>query len=327
MKPIRLMQAVVLKHGVMSLNSMQTPMPAVGEALIRLRLAGICATDLELQQGYAGFQGVPGHEFVGEVVAVADNRHQDWLGQRVVGEINLACGDCEYCRQGLSKHCLQRQVLGIRQKAGVFAEYFTLPVANLYRVPDGLRDEQAVFAEPLAAALAVTEPLPAPAHCSPIAVLGPGRLGLLIALSLQQAGYAVVVLGRSQASLVLPQRLGLAVGETGLQPAQSWSWVVDATGCAEGLRQALRMLKPQGSLILKSTYAHAEPVDFQAVVVAELRIVGSRCGCIAEALTLLTRDVLPLEALVDYVYPLIEAELAFQHAAQPGVRKILLRPD
>lgn len=317
------MQALYLSHGQLTYRSdYPDPAPAAGEALIRVRLAGICSTDLELVKGYAGgFQGVLGHEFVGEVVAAETDT---WVGQRVVGNINLspACGG--RCGRRCPEHCPDRVVLGIIAHDGVFADYVTLPIANLWPVAADITDEQAVFTEPLAAALRLTEQITLPAD--PLAVIGPGRLGLLIAQALRWAGGQVVVAGRRPESLALPAHLGFSVALVQDIPDAVFSLVVEATGNAAGLAHALRLLRPQGTLALKSTYASHPAVDLTPIVVNELTVVGSRCGPFGPALDLLARREIDTDALIEAVYPLADGVAALQQAAQPGVRKILLQP-
>ena len=319
------MQALVLNQGLSYRTDVLKPEPKAHEALIRLSLAGICATDLELVKGYAGFSGIIGHEFVGVVEAVAQTQDAHWLNRRVVGSINIGCHACDACMNAGPEHCQQRKVLGIRQHDGVFADYFTLPVANLLAVPDAMNDQTAVFAEPLAAALRVREQCHT-LSVNKLAVLGPGRLGLLIAKVLVLAGHSVDVLGRTEASLALPRQWQLNSGLIQAIDDVSYDCVVDATGQASGFKQALRILKPRGSLILKSTFSALEPIDLSKIVVNELNILGSRCGPFAEALALLNQQSIPLETMINASYPLQAGMAAFQHVATPGVRKILLYP-
>ncbi|WP_036278142.1 MDR/zinc-dependent alcohol dehydrogenase-like family protein [Methylomonas sp. 11b] len=319
------MQALRLDKSLSYRNDIPIPELAAGEALIELRLAGICATDLELVKGYAGFSGILGHEFVGTVVAIADHKHRDWLNRRVVGAINIGCNVCEVCRSDGPEHCLNRKVLGIRGKDGVFADYFSLPVVNLYAVPDAVPDQAAVFTEPLAAALRVVKQIAA-IPVTGVAVVGPGRLGLLIAKVLNLAGYRVTVLGRSTNSLALPRQWQLATGLTTETPDNYFDCVVDASGQAAGFAQALRIVKPRGTLVLKSTFAANAALDLSKVVVYEINIIGSRCGPFADALTLLAEGKLPVATMIDDQYPLSDGLAAFTHAAQAGVRKILLQP-
>lgn len=319
------MQALLLNNGLAYSPNTPTPVAEKDCALIRMKLAGICATDLELVKGYAGFSGIPGHEFVGIVEAVSNPEHQHWLNKRVVGSINIGCHQCEACLAGNITHCQKRTVLGIHGKNGVFADYFTLPVHNLYAVPEQVSDELAVFAEPLAAAIRVLEQLHS-REVATVAVVGPGRLGLLIAKVLALAGYQVEVLGRSETSLILPRQWQLKAAMVQDIPDNSYACVVDATGQASGFRQALRIIKPCGVLILKSTFSSQETIDLTKVVVGEIHILGSRCGPFNQALSWLSRQSIPLETLIDGRYNLVEGMKAFAQAAQPGVRKILLEP-
>lgn len=318
------MRALVLgPQGPVFVDNAEPPAPAAGEALLRLRWAGVCSTDLELIRGYAGgFRGVLGHEFVAEV-AQADGA-PEWVGRRVVGTINLACRRCAECLGHGPEHCPNRTVLGIVGKDGAFADYLTLPIANLLEVPDTVDDRDAVFAEPLAAALRLREQLPV-APTAAIAVVGPGRLGLLVAQVLALAGGRPQVLGRRGESLELPRRLGLEAGLVGEAPSDAYELVVEATGNQDGLRESLRLVRPRGTLALKSTFHGQAQVDLTKIVVAELRVVGSRCGPFAPALRLLERRHVEVAALVDAVYPLDDALAALEVAARPGVRKVLLR--
>lgn len=298
------------------------PEPGPGEASIRLLRAGVCSTDLELVKGYMGFEGVLGHEFVGLVEVAEDDA---WLGRRVVGTINLGCRHCAVCLGSGPEHCPQRSVLGIYRRDGAFADYLTLPVANLLQVPDGVSDSQAVFTEPLAAALRLRQQL----RISPtdrLAVVGPGRLGLLIAQVLAHAGGRVTVLGRRAESLELAAGWGLETGLANDAESDSFDLVVEATGNGAGLETSLRLVRPLGTLALKSTFAAASAVDLTKIVVAEINVVGSRCGPFAPALRLLERRQVEVDALVVAEYELDRGLEAMDHAAQPGVLKVLLRP-
>lgn len=317
------MQALHLgDDGLSFRDDLPRPERGPGDALIRLTRAGICSTDLELVKGYAGFRGVLGHEFVGVVEAADDTR---WLGRRVVGTINLACRRCRVCMGSGPEHCPHRTVLGIIGKDGAFADYLTLPEANLLAVPDALPDEAAVFTEPLAAALRIREQIPV-APTARLAVVGPGRLGLLIAQVLALNGSRVTVLGRRDASLELPRRLGLDVGLVAEQDDDAFDVVVEATGNEAGLAESLRLVRPLGTLVLKSTFAGKATVDLTKLVVGEVNVVGSRCGPFAPALRLLESGAVAVAPLVEGEYPLAAGLAAFAHAARPGVRKILLRP-
>jgi threonine dehydrogenase-like Zn-dependent dehydrogenase len=291
--------------------------------LIRVRLAGICTTDLEIVKGYVpGFRGVLGHEFVGEVVSAPDAA---WHGRRVVGGINLGCGVCPVCVGRGPEHCPQRRVLGIMQKDGVFADYITLPLRNLLEVSADIPDEAAVFTEPLAAALRIREQVRLQPSAR-VAVIGPGRLGLLVGQVLGLDGTAVTMLGRSAPSLELPARLGLAAGLVVDFADNSFDLVVEATGNEAGFAQALRLVRPCGTLVLKSTYAGESQLDLTKLVVGEITVIGSRCGPFAPALRLLAQDTVNVGALIEAEYPLADGVTAFARATQPGVRKVLLRP-
>lgn len=317
------MQALVLEDGELRLrDDVARPAPLQGEALIQLSLAGVCATDLEIVKGYAAFEGVLGHEFVGVVVEASDD---NWVGQRVVGSINLGCGACQMCLEQGPEHCQQRTVLGIQRKDGVFAEYLTLPLANLYRAPDSVTDERAVFTEPLAAAARILEQV-AVAEGTSAAVVGPGRMGMLIGQVLAWAGARVTMLGRSRSSLALAQEMGLPTALVDEADSDAYDLVVEATGNDAGLAHSLRLVRPLGTLIMKSTFHGKANVDLTKLVVGEITVVGSRCGPFQKALRLLEEDSIQVTPLIDAEYPLHDALQALEHAAKPGVRKVLIRP-
>lgn len=296
------MIAVHIEDGRVEIRRKPMPKRPKGHALISLVVGGICNTDLELQRGYYGFHGTPGHEFVGEVVEADDAR---WVGKRVVGEINLACGKCEWCRRGLGRHCPHRTTLGIVKHPGVFAEYFTLPIENLRVVPRNVPDDAAVFTEPIAAACEILDQVRIP-RGGEVALLGYGKLGRLIEQVLAANGCKVRVFRREA-----PKR-------------GSYRWVVEATGTAEGLNHAIAMTEPRGTLILKSTVHGAVPMNAAAAVVNEITIVGSRCGRFDPALALLRKGKIHTKTMISARYPLFEAPAAFEKAAQRGVLKVLL---
>ena len=322
------MRALYLAKGQLTLHD-DYPRPEVGaeDALIRVTVAGICSTDLELVKGYAGgFRGVLGHEFVGVVEAAGSPAAAEWVGRRVVGGINLGCRRCAVCLGEGPEHCPYRTTLGIHNKDGVFADTVTLPVVNLLEVPDTVADEEAVFTEPLAAALRIREQI-AVRPTARTAVVGPGRLGLLVAQVLALAGTDVTVLGRRAASLELPRQLGLTAGLVDEADDDSFDLVVEATGNDAGFAHSLRIVRPRGTLVLKSTFHGNANINLTKLVVAEITVVGSRCGPFAPALRLLASGAVAVRPLIEAEYPLADALAAFEHAARPGARKILLRPQ
>ena len=262
-------------------------MPRVPEGFARIRLlaAGICSTDLELQRGYYGFSGTPGHEFVGEVTEAAD---KSWIGKRVVGEINLACGHCDWCKRGLGRHCPTRTVLGIVKHPGAFREFLTLPIRNLHRVPASIPTEHAVFIEPIAAACEILDQVKIPKG-ERVAVLGDGKLGLLVAQVLQAKGAQVHLFGRHKDKMRLVEPTGVTTEIVPKKlPVAAWPFVVDATGSSEGLRAAVSMCVPRGTVIMKSTVHGLVSIDTAPAIVNEITLVGSRCGRFEAALPLLS---------------------------------------
>jgi len=297
------------------------PTPAEGEALIRVLAAGICNTDLEITKGYMGFAGVLGHEFVGVVEQSPDG---NWDGKRVVGEINCACESCEWCRRGLLNHCPNRTVLGIVGRDGAFAEYVTLPVGNLHEVPPTVSDTQAVFVEPLAAAYEILEQVTV-RRDDRVVVLGDGKLGLLAAQVLADAGAECCLVGRHASKLELAQSLGLCVSEAAEIAEKSRGLVVDCTGSTEGLRQAMRLVEPRGTIVLKSTVAGDDGPNLTPVVVDEVTVVGSRCGPFAPAIAALAEGRVRVEELVAAAYGLDDGLEAMAAAAEPGALKVVLQ--
>ena len=298
------------------------PLPTAGhgEAVVRVRLAGICSTDLQILAGYMGFTGVPGHEFVGEVV----DGPVGLAGRRVVGEINYACGHCPTCDRGLGRHCPQRRVMGILGADGAFAEYLAVPVANLHPVPDGVADEDAVFTEPLAAAFSILEQV-AVGPGERVTVLGDGKLGLLCAQVLAGTGATVTLVGKHAANLALVAPQGVeGVLLADWQPEPGADCVVEATGASGGLALAVAAVRPRGTLVLKSTVAEPHCLAFAPVVINEISVVGSRCGLFPPALSALAHRSVAVTPLIDATYPLAGGVDAVAHAARPGVRKVLL---
>lgn len=316
------MTGVWLENGAIRLrDDLPRPAPPAGEALVRVLAAGICNTDLELVRGYYPFCGVLGHEFVGLV----ETGPGDWPGRRVVGEINAVCGGCPSCRAGRSTHCADRTVLGISGRDGAFAEYLTLPVANLHPVPDTLPDERAVFVEPLAAACRIGEQV-ALGPGRRVVVVGDGKLGLLVAQTLALTGCDLLAIGRHRDKLALLAGRGIAVGREDEVEGGGFDLAVDCTGNPGGFALARRALEPGGTLVMKSTYAGDLTVDASSLVVDEITLVGSRCGPFGPALDLLERGAIEVDSLVQGRYPLGAAEAAFDHAGRRGALKVLLVP-
>ena len=296
------------------------PAPGPDDALVRVHLAGICSTDLQILAGYMGFVGIPGHEFVGELV----EGPAELTGRRVVGEINYACGECPTCRQGLRRHCPHRRVMGIVGADGAFAEYLAVPVANLHPVPDGVPDEAAVFTEPLAAAFSILEQVRLGSG-DDVVVLGDGKLGLLCAQVLAGTGAAVTLVGKHAANLALVAGRGVATTPLDAwEPGGDAGCVVDATGSAAGLALALAAVRPRGTLVLKSTVADRHNLSLAPLVINEVTVVGSRCGVFPPALRALTEGAVAVTALIDRIVPLTAGVEALAHAARPGVRKVVL---
>jgi alcohol dehydrogenase len=310
---------------------LSNPVAEAGEALIGLRLAGICQTDLEITHGYLGFSGILGHEFVGHLLADVQHASGIWpAGQRVVGEINVACRQCAYCLTGMESQCPQRSTMGIDRYPGAFAETIRLPIANLYPVPDSVPDEMAVFAEPLAAAYQVTAITPI-RPTDKVVLLGAGKLGLLVAQVVALTGCDLVVVARQPKPLALLKQWGIAHIDArveGWQEAvgkQSAHIVIDCTGTAEGFAQALGLVRPRGVIHLKSTYQGLPQADLTRVVIDEIAIHSSRCGPFAAALRGMASNKLDLAGLIEAVYPIDQALTAFNHAAGRGVLKVLLQ--
>ena len=303
-------------------DDLDRPEVLQGEALVRVRLAGICQTDLEMAKGYYPFTGIPGHEFVGEIELAPDQPSRD--GERVVGEINAVCGQCALCLRGLTHHCLDRTVLGIVGRNGAFAEYLLLPLKNLHRVPDSVSDESAVFAEPLAAALQILEQVQV-RPSDQILLIGAGKLGQLIARVLLHAGCSLKVMARHSSQIDLVAKLGAElIGEEEC-PKQQFDIVVEASGTAQGVSLARLAVRPAGTIILKSTYKGEAVLDLASFVVDEIRLVGSRCGPFSPALRLLEKAVIDPTDLISEVHQLNDGIQALEEASRAGVLKVLLR--
>jgi threonine dehydrogenase-like Zn-dependent dehydrogenase len=323
------------------LGRVARPIPKLrpGWALMRVRLAGICNTDVEILRGYHQFRGTPGHEFVGEVAGVRgvpSREREMWMGRRVCGEINVTCTGygfnplCEFCRRSLKTHCARRTVLGIVAHDGAFAEFLALPLENLHVVPDNVDDERAVFVEPLAAACEILEQVHAKKFRE-AAVLGDGKLGQLIARALRTAISRVVMYGKQEKKLALARRAGIETrkvrGDSSdlKRVREIYSLLVEATGSPSGLELAQQMTEPRGTLVLKSTFHGAAQVETWPIVVKEISVVGSRCGPFERAMALLRSGKVDPQPLVTRTFPLAEAQTAMAFAQGRGVMKVLLK--
>ncbi|HNW91567.1 MAG TPA: alcohol dehydrogenase catalytic domain-containing protein [bacterium] len=313
------MRALVF-DGTLSLSEIPAPVPAAGEALIRVEYSAICNTDIELTRGYLGFRGVPGHEFVG----VVEQGSAALRGKRVVGEINCPCGNCALCRRALPTHCSQRTVLGIAGRPGVFAEYVALPEANLHCVPDYLASVRALFTEPLAAALQIFEQF----HIRPtdrIILLGTGKLGLLTALVLQQGGYHYTAYNRNPRKIKLAQTLGINCRPLAeLPPDERVDVCIDCTGNPQGMALALQHVRPRGTIVLKTTVADPAAFDINQIVINELTLIGSRCGPFAPALAMLAADRINPEPLVSAEFTFTNIVAAFTAAQKSDTVKVII---
>jgi alcohol dehydrogenase len=335
------MLAFTVAHQQLKPIQKPVPKPRPKWALVRVRLAGICNTDVEILRGYHQFRGVPGHEFVGEVVevtGVSATLRKSWVGKRVAGEINVSCSAygykplCEFCRRGWKTHCARRTVLGIVAHDGAFAEYLALPLENLHLIPADVPDEKAVFIEPLAAACEILEQIPI--HEFPdAAVLGDGKLAQLIALVLRASGNKVALYGKHQSKLKLARPAGIRTkkvrGDVSdlKQVSETYRLVVEATGSPTGLALAQQMTEPRGTLVLKSTFHGTASVETWPIVVKEIAVVGSRCGPFAKAIALLRSGRVDPTPLISRTFALKDAPKAVRFAQQPGVMKVLLQNE
>jgi threonine dehydrogenase-like Zn-dependent dehydrogenase len=325
------------------LVAVKKPLPRLRPrwALVRVRLAGICNTDVEILRGYHAFRGVPGHEFVGEVATlngVSAKEKTKWLGKRVTGEINVSCSaynfrpECPFCRRGLKTHCARRTVLGIVNHDGAFAEYLALPLENLHLVPASVSDEQAVFVEPLAAACEILQQVNIKQFRA-AAVLGDGKLAQLIARVLRTALPRVVVYGKHPDKLQFAASAKIETRKVRGNPSdlnhvrENFALVVEATGSPSGLALAQHITEPRGTLVLKSTFHGTTPVEAWPLVVKEITLIGSRCGPFPQAIALLRAHKVDPRPLITRTFPLSQASAAIKYAQQPGVMKILLKPD
>lgn len=315
------MKAVVFSSGKVSYRK-DRPLPQrrEGEAIVKVLVAGICNTDIEIFKGYMNFSGVPGHEFVGVVDEAGDPR---LVGKRVVGEINCGCGQCGLCASGMARHCRSRSVLGILNRDGAFAEYLSLPEANLHLLPDHLSDERAAFVEPVAACYEILEQI-APRENDRCLVLGDGKLGLLVA-QVMATRCRVQLLGHNERKVAVAKGLGI---EASAEGAEDWDYdiAIDATGSPSGLHAALELLKPRGTLVLKTTIAGETPVPLARLVIDEITVVGSRCGPFEPAIRALSDGTVRVDPLVTDKYALWDFDAALARARSKGAFKVLVYP-
>jgi threonine dehydrogenase-like Zn-dependent dehydrogenase len=314
------MRGLVLHQSLRLHTDLPIPSLKPQEARIRVIQAGICSTDLQLIKGYMGFQGVLGHEFVG---VVDDASETSLVGKRVVGEINAACRTCETCVNGRPTHCPHRTTLGIQGRDGAFADYLTLPVANLFAVPDSITDDQAVFIEPLAAACEITQ-LVSIRPADRVVVIGGGKLGLLCAQILGLSGCSVTLLGRHSESYTWLNNMGITVTSNPVDIPRDVDIIVEATGNHEGLSTAIELIRPRGTIVLKSTYHGKIPLNMAEFVIQEISLIGSRCGPFAPAIRLLEGGHIRVDPLIHEHYPLTEGMRAMEKAAQRGTLKVML---
>jgi threonine dehydrogenase-like Zn-dependent dehydrogenase len=318
------MLALRVEKNSLSVKDVERP-DAADEALVRVLLSGICNTDLEIARGYAGFSGTIGHEFVGVVEKSTDHA---LVGRRVVGEINTGCGKCDLCRAGDSRHCASRTVLGIVGRDGAHAEFLQLPARNLFRVPDNVSDEHAVFTEPLAAACGILERVSI-SKDDRVAVIGDGKLGLLCAQALALTGAQLLLIGKHESKLRIADRRGIetTMPTEAAKRGREFDVVVEASGAAPGFALALDLLRPKGQLVLKSTFHGKTELDAARIVVDEISIAGSRCGRFTPALDLLKKGAVDVDSLISEEFLLSKGVQAMRRAAARGVLKVLLKPS
>ncbi len=325
------MRALVFDQSLSFRPRHPDPPESEGDTLLRVRQGGICSTDLEITKGYMNFHGILGHEFVAEVVQSPD---RNLVGQRVVGEINIACGRCDLCLSGLSGHCRNRSVLGIYKHSGAFAEFLRLPSVNLHALPKTVDDDSAVFIEPLAAAFQILKQVKLDARGDSVrarkwvTVLGDGRLGLLVAQVLRNAGCPVRVIGKHPDKLALCEKWQIRSRPLAdIAPRHDQDVVVDCTGSSAGFELAMQMVRPRGTIVLKSTAAASKPLNLAPLVIDEITVIGSRCGPFREAIRSLSEKQIDVTSLIHRRMRLEQAVEAFDLAARPGILKVLLTMD
>lgn len=306
--------------GELRLIEAPTPRPGPGEALIRVLAAGICNTDIEITRGYMNYQGILGHEFVG---IVEESANPQLAGKRVVGEINCVCHACQFCQLEMPHHCLNRTVLGILGRSGAFAEFLTLPEENLHLAPGNVRDDVAVFTEPVAAAFRIPEQVVITSE-DRVAVLGDGKLGQLVAQVIALQTKNVVCIGKHEWKLEMLRRLGIPVALITDPVERGADIVIEATGSYDGLGRAIELVRPEGTIVLKTTAAHPTALEFSAPVINEVKIVGSRCGPFRPAIDALALGNVEVRPMITEVFALEDGVNALARAQEADVLKVLL---
>ena len=317
------MRAIVFNGKLEFLTDYPRPERKTGEALVKVTRAGICNTDLEITRGYMGFRGIPGHEFVG-IVEKCDSKNI--IGKRVVGEINIGCKTCSYCRNHVQNHCPNRSVLGIMNKDGAFADYLTLPVSNLHIVPDSVSDDEAIFTEPLASAFEIMEQVDITPR-DRVCVLGDGKLGLLVAQALSTADCRLVIVGHHRENLSIMDELGIKTRLSSSFEESGFDIVVDCTGSRSGMESAMKITKPGGKIVLKTTVARKSSLDLNHIVINELSLIGSRCGPFKPAIDAIKSRSVDLYPLISDTFSIHDGLRAFQAASRKGVLKVILNID
>jgi len=320
------MDVAYLENGDLSFrDDYPKPQPGSGEVLLQVKLAGVCGTDIALVHGYASFTGVPGHEFVAQVIGVGQDVDEAWQGQRVVAEINQWCGQCEFCHDSNFSHCTQRRVIGIRDHQGAFAQYLVVKTNTLHRLPEHITDQQAVFIEPLAAAFRIVEQIKHLSYAR-VLLIGAGRLGQLIARVMALQGVELFVVTRHQKQDRLLQGLPLSCVDEAQLQTRSMDIVIEASGHASGFELALKAVRPTGVCVLKSTYGQPQLVNLTELVIHEIQVWGSRCGPFSTAISELGFGNIEVGSLIEAVYPLSDIKAAFEKLREPACMKVLLRP-
>jgi len=314
------MRALAVTENGVAWVERPTPVPQAGEALVRIAMAGICNTDLEIARGYMSFSGVLGHELCGVVEQCSDPR---WIGRRVAGEINLGCGHCDLCGRRMNRHCQTRTVLGIMGKDGCFASHVTLPLANLHPLPDAISDQAACFVEPTAAAFEIIEQVPLDGRDT-VAVMGDGKLALLIAQVIATTGAKLTLVGKHDEKLKVARALGIDTAARDTLANKSFDMVIEATGSPSGMHDAISLVQPRGKIVLKSTYHGPLTLDAAPIVIDELTLIGSRCGPFEPAIAALATGAVRTEPMVSAVVPFADALNGFATASATGVLKVLL---